>query len=493
MKHMNKILALALALIMVLGLATTAYAAEGYTVTINNATGHTYQIYQIFTGDLSTNEQEEEVLSNIKYGADYLPDGVAAGTLVPEDVLDTLSTNATSINPTGTGTAMVTEGDAAKATGLAAGYYMIKDVTEKLPEGDERSAVIFQVVGDTTVTSKHTGTTIVKKVQDINDSTGEQPKDGDSVWIDSADYDIGDTVPFKSTATFEGLDNYDTYEVVFTDIMAKGLAYKGDMKVYVNGVDKTSDFTITTATCTDNDEYKDGTVITVTCENIKPLANGNSATIVLEYSATLDTDANLGAPGNPNKIKVTTKPDGTGETPWDVNIVFTYKSVVNKVDPEDKPLTGAEFKLEKFVASANGTETFNAIKGNWVEKTLVKNNENTTFTFTGLDDGEYRITETKAPEGYNAIDPIYFTVTADHDVVAADPELKSLEANSKEINTFEATVSNGVISTDIENKPGVVLPETGGMGTTLFYAIGGLLVAAAVILLVTKKRMASAE
>jgi fimbrial isopeptide formation D2 family protein len=204
---------------------------------------------------------------------------------------------------------------------------MIVDVTNPLPDQDTRSAVMFQVVGDTEITSKHTGTTIVKKTQDINDSTGEQPKDGDSVWIDSADYDIGDTVPFKSTATFEGMANYETYKVVITDIMAKGLTYNNDMTITINGQPCTTGFTINVEeNYESDDEYKGGTVITVTFDNIKGL-NGveNSAEIVLNYTAILNEDANFGAAGNPNKIKATTKPDGTGETPWDVNIVFTYK------------------------------------------------------------------------------------------------------------------------------------------------------------------------
>ena len=198
MKNMKKIVALALVMIMTLGLAITASAANTpqngpFDVTINNATGHQYVIYQIFTADLALDENGEEILSNIKYGADYTPNGKQVGdeAVIPENF------DPDDIQPTGNGTNMVTDGDTATATGLTAGYYMIVDVTPNLPEGETLSAVIFQVVGDTDINSKHSKTTIVKKVQDINDTTGEYTVDeNDSNWIDSADYDINDVVRY---------------------------------------------------------------------------------------------------------------------------------------------------------------------------------------------------------------------------------------------------------------------------------------------------------
>ena len=491
MNTTRKLLAMVLALIMVMSLATSAFAAETdpktYTVTINNATGHSYEIYQIFTGDLAT-EGEDKILSNIKYGDNY----GEKGKPVPDEFLESLTEEniASKITPTGTGKPMTTDGDTATISGLEAGYYMIKDVTNPLPDGDELSKVMFQVVGDTVVTSKHTGTTIVKKVQDINDSTGEQPTDGNSTWIDSADYDINDTVPFQSTANFEGLDNYETYRVVFTDTMSKGLTYNNDMKVFVNDEDKTASFTITTATYTGNDEYAGGTVITVECSDITALTDANAVQIVLQYSATLNDDAKLGAPGNPNKIKVTTQPDGTGETPEDVNIVFTYKVVANKYANavgEDKKLTGAGFTLYKWYGTAESGE-WRAIGEE------IKGEALSTFEWKGIDDGKYKLVETTTPAGYNTIADIEFTVTATHEIVSDHPALTDLSGNATtgEV-TFTANTTEGSLSTDVINKSGTELPETGGMGTTMFYVIGGILVLAAVVLLVTKRRMTIAE
>lgn len=508
MKNMKKFTAMLLAVIMVLGMALSVSADETetgpYSVTVKNAEGHTYRIYQIFTGDISV-KNGKEILANLKYGTDYVPEGKKVGDLVPEKDYANLEATATTIQKTGEGKELTydNENKTATITGLVAGYYMIVDETETgaLPNGDNKSAVMFQVVGDTEITSKHTGTTIEKKVQDINDSTGVYTVDSennDTTWIDSADYDIGDTVPFQSTANFEGLDNYKEYKVVFTDTMSKGLEYNKDMTVWIGDQDVTKSFDIqyTSYTAT-GDAYAGGTLITATCDNIKALANGNNAvTIVLKYTATLKNTANIGALGNPNKIKVSTNADGSGATPEDVAIVFTYKTVVNKVDPSKNPLTGAEFTLEKFVKTAEGTEgavTYKGITGMWQSLALVVTN-GTTFTYEGLDDGYYRITETKAPVGYNKlIDSIYFTVTAEHEVLSDNPQFKNLNVSQgeadKKIGIVEVKQETNEITSTIVNKQGAQLPETGGMGTTMFYAVGAVLVLAAVVLLVTKRRM----
>jgi LPXTG-motif cell wall-anchored protein len=128
----------------------------------------------------------------------------------------------------------------------------------------------------------------------------------------------------------------------------------------------------------------------------------------------------------------------------------------------------------------------------------VETEAGTTFTFNGLDDGNYRLTETATPAGYNSIKPIEFTVTADHDIEwETQDRLEVLNSLTGNVTTgaiqFAATEDQGTLSSNVENKSGTVLPETGGMGTTIFYIVGGLLAVAAVVLLITKKRMSSAE
>jgi len=501
MKHMRKILALALALVMVMGLAITASAAEGdtgYTVTINNATGHEYKIYQIFTGDLfldgkgtETEEDDEEILSNIKYGADYTPNGVKVGDKVPDSVLEGF--NPSSITPTGAGADMTVADGKATASGLDAGYYMVVDVTEPLPEGETRSAVIFQVVGNTELTSKHDATPITeKKIDDKNDSTGAEDA---IVWHDSADHDIGDLIDFQLSAVIPSSieafrEANQKYPFIFHDVEEQGLTFSGITAVYVlNGEEKTDltgKYTLVT-------ETEDDCTFEVKFEDLGAIeAIEGGSTLVVEYQSELNERAILGSQGNVNEVygeyRNFNEPETPAFTPKDTVIAFTYKVVVNKVDEEGEALTGATFTLEKY----------NAATGKWDALETVEAAPEDVFTFKGLDDGKYRLTENEAPDGYNKIDPIEFTVTADHDIEwKTQLRTEVLNTLSGDVTTgeieFTEDLGAGSLSTDVENKAGVVLPETGGIGTTIFYILGGLLAVVAVVLLVTKKRMKTAD
>ena len=124
----------------------------------------------------------------------------------------------------------------------------------------------------------------------------------------------------------------------------------------------------------------------------------------------------------------------------------------------------------------------------------------TTFTFTGLDAGQYKLVETTVPAGYNKADDVEFTIEATYDTESADPKLTSLVVKDKDGSVISATAENqeasfatvlleGKVSTKVVNKAGAELPSTGGIGTTIFYILGGLLAVGAVVLLVTKRRM----
>ena len=219
----------------------------------------------------------------------------------------------------------------------------------------------------------------------------------------------------------------------------------------------------------------------------------NGSVITVDYTSTLTEQAVLGNQGNVNKAKLqfSNNPNSeqggestpTGETPWDNVIVFTYKVVVNKVNKNEEALKGAAFKLEK------------KLKGDTT--TLVKEftaGKDTSFTFSGLDDGDYILTETTTPAGYNTIKPITFTVTAKHNIEWTTGErtdvLTELNGNaaSGEI-TFTPDKIAGSLTTKVINVEGSNLPSTGGMGTVMLYVAGiAVFVLAGATLVMTLRR-----
>lgn len=514
MKHIKKLASLLLVLVMVFALATTAFADETttYSITINNsAEGHTYEAYQIFTGDL-VEKDGTKILSNIVWGSGIskagqtaLGDAAAkAETLQTEDDAKAFAKAVAPYLTTAAGSANTVTDGKYVISGLAAGYYLVKDQDGSLTgDADAYTEYIIKVVSDTTATPKSSVPTVEKKVKDTNDSTGVT-----SDWQDSADYDIGDSIPFQLKATLaNNVSSYTTYKVVFHDTLSKGLTYNNDAKVYIGGTE-TNGFTVTATVNADGT-----TTLTVSCDDVKALGAGNSSVITVEYTVKLNENAVLGSAGNPNEVyleysnnpnKSENGNNETGETPKDVVIVFTYKTIINKVDSENAPLTGAAFKLEKLIKGKDGAAgTWTTVKEFTVDETT------TSFTFSGLDDGQYKLTETKTPAGYNTIDPIYFVIEATHDATADTPALTVLKAyltdengnkktevkDGETVNIDLGTVdlTAGSITTTVVNKSGSELPSTGGIGTTIFYVLGGVLVLAAVVLLVTKKRMSGAE
>lgn len=485
MKHAKKLASFLLVLVMVFALATTAFAADT-TITAPAGSTRTYDVYQIFTGDLAGG-----VLSNVKWGKNGTG---AVGKAVPQETLDALAAvNSLSdteklaeiskyVNLTSEKFGTVSDGSPLNAP---TGYYLIKDNGPVL-DGEAYSLYVVQVVGPTTISPKVGTTTSEKKVKDTNDSTANSTTD----WQDSADYDIGDDVPFQLKATIaQDYANYKVYKLTFHDKESAGLTFKPEtvvVKIDGTTVDSSKYEVVTT-----------GDTFEVRFADLKTTTARAGSVITVEYSATLNDQAVLGSTGNPNTMHVTysNNPNDdqggeNGKTPDDTVTVFTYKVVANKVtknpayveggsEPEYISLKGAGFTLYKKNASGKYVAVGSEVKGD----------EMTTFEWKGLDDGDYKISETTTPSRYNTIADIEFTITAVHDVTSVKPTLTSLTGGNK----FTGEVSTGAVSADIENNTGSTLPETGGMGTTIFYVVGSILVLGAVVLLVTKKRMGASK
>ena len=374
-----------------------------------------------------------------------------------------------------------------KFEGVDKGYYLIAETKVGTTSGSYSLIMLNTLDGENiNVATKEDVPTVEKKVKDTNDSTGEA-----SEWQDSADADIGDELEYKLTGTVSAkIANYKQYYYEFVDTMTNLTYVENSVKVEVDGVDETSQFT------TNWDAIKK--VLTVKSNDLKKLTGVTvdaDTKVVVTYKATLDENANIGSTGNPNtvKLKYSNNPyqDGNGttsETPEDKNIVFTYEVVANKVDQDKKPLAGAKFELFKKIKGVNGAEDTWKSLG---EVAAEQVDEKYTAAWKGIDDGEYKLVETLAPDGYNKMEDQYFTVSATHDAVANDPKLTGLNGTAAKDSTIQLTgvVENGSLTTEIVNQSGTVLPSTGGMGTTIFYVVGGGLMAVAVVLLVTKKRM----
>lgn len=478
----------AFALVLAMAVPALADGAKQYTISVPAGSNHTYQVYQIFTGDYSAGK-----LSNVKWGKNSKnrDKGVDVGGKVSEDVLNRLAAVVSSSDAdklavieeyadlNSTEFATVAHSSPAK---VAAGYYLFKDTTT----GISGNTYIAEVVGDVLIKAKNSHVPgFEKKLKDTNDTEGTTTD-----WQDVADHDIGDKIPFKleGTVPADYDAEYTSYYFAFHDEEEAGLTFNKDsVEVYVDDTKITAGFEVKTST-------NDGCSFEVVFSNLKDIkAVRAGSKIRVEYTSTLNDKAVIGGDGNLNKaqLEYSNNPRDTSskdKTVWDNVVVFTYQVVVNKYANsvgENNKLKGAEFTLTK---KLNG-DTTKVIAA-------VKSEDGVRFTFKGLDDGEYTLTETVTPEGYNTIDPITFNVSANHEITwegtgDRNTLLKSLTGNqvTGKITFAENANVNGSLVTDIINKSGTVLPSTGGMGTTVFYVVGGGLMAVAVVLLVTKKRM----
>ena len=511
MKRVKRVLALLAAFALVLAMAVQAFADGTCSITAP-ANGHTYEVYQIFTGTLSEDDGTK-VLSDIKWGKNGINDGTAVtvGESVPETVLNAIKGVATKsdseklaviekyVSLTGEKFNTVSSGS---TLSVPAGYYLIKDADGAYNnKHDAYTQFIVRVAGNVTFEPKTDYPTVEKKVQENSKTNGTTGGYGEK-YNDVADYNIGDAVPFKLIGSVPDMGQYSTYKYTFHDTLAKSLTAPAtaDVKVYVSsdkaGSDKqdiTSNLTVTVS----------GQEITVHTEDLKAITDVSAGKYILvEYSAVLNSNAAINNDnvtgtnnGNINKVYLTysnnpRNESENGQTPEDTVIVFTYKIEATKVDGETKKaLEGVTFRIYKMSGDKKlYAQVENGKLNGWVgtanENCVLTSGEDGKFSLAGLDDGTYFIEEINPLPGYNSIDPVEIQVNGNtkngQNGNGATSELESVAF------TVGSETQNAIT---IVNNAGTTLPSTGGMGTTVFYVVGGGLMAVAVVLLVTKKRM----
>lgn len=535
---------------MVMSMSITAFAADSYTITINKPTNdtnsHTYDAYQVFTGNVSGG-----VLTEIEWGT-----GVNATTLLAalkaDTTIGTAFTTCTGASDVAGVLENQTEDDAfmrafanvvadhlatktvtagsSPITVTSAGYYFIKD-TDDSQDGNDYSAYTRFILKVATANVEVNAKEVIPTF-DKNITVG-------TTKVKNNTASVGDTVNYQIDSKVPDMDGYTKYFFVIEDTMTAGLTYNRDVEVTI-GTTTLDASDITLESVTDRG-------FRLAIKNFIQYQSQKGADIKVTYSAKLNSNANITTGTNDNTAKLiysnnpnvtpssTTDFPGTGDvtghSPEIKTVTGTSAIAIHKVDGVTKAdLAGAKFKIEGTGVKAvlvNGaifkestTGTYYMLKNGTftttepttqtqdqydstttkyenitvVDKDLTLTDINQTaysgsdglIKFAGLNAGTYTITELAAPEGYNKISPDSFTVTLSAEYAAAtDSFTWKLTKGSSELTPG----TDGYITFDVENNQGATLPGTGGMGTTVFYVVGGLLIICAGALLITKIRM----
>lgn len=523
---MKKVFAAAAAIATVFGLAATtvatANAADGATLTVSTAdakfVGKTVNAYKMFSatvGGEGANKAVSYTLTDTwkpffmdstasglngatdanvndkanEYVSELAGDNLVAFATKASNWAQTQAKNITA-DKTATVSAGATSGNyTATFTGLDYGYYVVAVPGATLANTSGQYATLVSV-DSTNVNANIKGSlpTVDKKVQ-VNGNGA-----------DTADAKIGDTLTFTLTSTIPDMSAYDTYTFNFKDTLSKGLTYGDITSVTVEGVDaplvKDTDYTVTTTPAAAGN-----TLLTVGMTDFKNKQQTNAGKkITVTYTATLNENAVVGGAGNVNSATIQYSNDpsstGTGESEPDKVRVFTYGFTVDKYTGDNyndaaTRLAGAEFTLTakgdtsaiKFVQVNAGSATEDAVYR--VAKAGETAGTTTTITtpangkvvFQGLKNGEYTLTETKAPAGYNKLaSAIGVKVNGSNDGTdTTNATVNITYNNDNNDTTYDQTASNGVIP--VQNKSGAILPGTGGMGTIAFTVIGVLVIA----------------
>lgn len=535
---------------------TMAFAAEGAatangSVTITNVKGNTteFEGYQIFKADVDggkvsniawVNTEVQNAVEGVinaedksytgttaQDAADWITNEVkgtdtttcvAPGSAAYKiaDAVDGLGTHATTNNKT--------------VSGLEHGYWLFVTKADTIGEGEAGTSPIFTVVGDTPVkvTEKTGIPTVEKKIV----------SDADNKECDAADSQIGQDVTYNLYGTVaENFDKYNTYYYQFSDQISKGLTLQGAAKVYLYANKDAAKADLNHAKVTDITNYftpstakaaADGSKTTTwTCNNLKDVEGvTKDSCIVVSYTAQINDSAVVGLnnnkEGNPNTVTLyySNNPMTTdhGQTVPDTVRDYTYGLKINKVDlGTEKALENAQFTI-----TTKGDESSTDVKYVKDDGTLsdtevvLSTNRQGVITLTGLDAGVYTVTETSAPSGYTAVDPLTFeikpTMTADDPgagltglagtldpkgqndkIIAGLNDKSDGKVGDNKLDFKDGTLINtddGTFNITVGDTKQVGLPLTGLNGVTFTWIAGGAVLCIGVAHLIRSRKQA---
>lgn len=512
---MKRVFAAAAAIATVFGLAATtvvtANAADNATLTVSTTdakfAGKTVNAYKMFSAtvsgdgkavsytltdewkpffkdglgltgvtDTNVNDKANEYVAKLKNDGTGLAAFATKASNWAQNTVNGIKTNKTTTVSSNAAGGQYT----ATFTGLDYGYYVVAVPGATVADTKSQYATLVSV-GSTNVDATIKGAlpTVVKKV---NGESATSAK-------------IGDPLTFTLTSTIPDMSAYSAYTFNFKDTLSKGLTFKQVDSVKVEGANSSltegADYSVTTTSKTSGE-----TLLTVAMNEFKKQQANVGKTITVTYTATLNKDAVVGGHGNTNSATIQYSNDpsngGFGESEPSKVRVFTYGFTVDKYTGDSYPdkavrLAGAKFTLApkdggeaiRFVQVNAGNATTNAVyrvakDDDTVTTTTITTPENGKVDFQGLKNGEYTLTETEAPAGYNKLaSAIGVKVDGRND--GTDTTDATVTYNNDNGNVYGEQASNGVIP--VRNKSGVVLPGTGGMGTIAFTVIGVLVIA----------------
>ena len=514
---MKRVFAAAAAIATVFGLAATtvvtANAADNATLTVSTTdakfAGKTVNAYKMFSAtvsgdgkavsytltdewkpffkdglgltgvtDTNVNDKANEYVAKLKNDGTGLAAFATKASNWAQNTVNGIKTNKTTTVSSNAAGGQYT----ATFTGLDYGYYVVAVPGATVADTKSQYATLVSV-GSTNVDATIKGAlpTVVKKV---NGESATSAK-------------IGDTLTFTLTSTIPDMSAYSAYTFNFKDTLSKGLTFKQVDSVKVEGANSSltegADYSVTTTSETSGE-----TLLTVAMNEFKKQQANVGKTITVTYTATLNKDAVVGGHGNTNSATIQYSNDpsngGFGESEPSKVRVFTYGFTVDKYTGDSYPdkavrLAGAKFTLAPkdggeaihFVQVNAGNATTNAVyrvakDDDTVTTTTITTPENGKVDFQGLKNGEYTLTETEAPAGYNKLaSAIGVKVDGRNDGTDTTDATVTITYDNNNGSDYDQTASNGVIP--VQNKSGAILPGTGGMGTIAFTVIGVLVIA----------------